>query len=80
MSKIAPLVEFLEWAMNNGPWSGDDLDGADVQNKAIELGLIVETKYDPQIHGRNGKSEYAEPGDQWFVFADWLKISSGDQP
>lgn len=66
------LIEFLKWAMNCGPWGGNDLDAADVQEKALELGLIVETKYDPEIHGRNENSEYAEPGDQWFVFAPGL--------
>jgi hypothetical protein len=82
----APLVEFLKWAMNYGPWIGSDLDGADVQEKALALGLIVETKYDPEIHGTTSEnSEYVEPGDQWFVLADSLKAApcspvSGWQP
>jgi hypothetical protein len=72
----APLVEFLKWAMNYGPWIGSDLDGADVQEKALALGLIVETKYDPEIHGTTSEnSEYVEPGDQWFVLADSLKAA-----
>jgi len=70
------LVEFSKWAIETSAWCGTSLDGSEVQDEALKLGLIVETKYDPEKHGDSENSEYAEPGDQWFVFADWLKTPS----
>lgn len=61
------MAEFVKWAMQEGPWSGNELDGGDVQDKACKLGLLVKTQYDPDIHG---ESEFdIEPGDDWFVLA-----------
>lgn len=61
------MAQFVKWAMQEGPWSGNELDGADVQDKARKLGLLVKTQYDPEVHG---ESEFdIEPGDDWFVLA-----------
>lgn len=74
-SEESKLFQFLRWAMTTGPWIGSDLDGAAVQDKALELGLIVETKYDPDVHGGGENSEYTEPGDIWYVFAEPAALS-----
>lgn len=67
MSTPQAMAEFVKWAMQEGPWDGCDLDGYDVQSKALQLGLLVRTEYDPEKHG---ESEYgAEPGDDWYVLA-----------
>jgi len=43
----------------------------EIQDHAQRLGLIVEEPggYDPDKHGNSCE---AEPGEPWFVFADWL--------
>ena len=60
------LVEFFKWAMREGPWDGGDLDGASVQDKAEELGLIVKTQYDAEKHGVQSDFEH---GDDWFEYS-----------
>lgn len=60
------LAEFAKWAIENSAFKGNDLDGADVEQKALACGLLTKTVYDPEIHG--GSSE-AEKGDPWFVFS-----------
>lgn len=35
------LREFAKWVLQEGPFEGHDLDGCDVQEKAVALGLIV---------------------------------------
>lgn len=68
------LAEFARWAVTNGTWEGCDLDGGDIQDKALECGIIVETKYDPEKHGEH---PYAAPelGDTWYVFSDDLNAA-----
>ena len=69
------LAEFAAWAIRSGAFNGTGLDGDDIQEKAIECGLIIETKYDPDVHGHSEASEYVSPGDRWFVFSDDLKAA-----
>lgn len=64
-----PAAQFVMWAMLSGSWQGDDIDGGAAQDKAVELGLIVETKFDPIIHGESG---HCEPGDTWYVPSEKL--------
>lgn len=49
-----PLLNFVEWALETGPWSGCGLDGADIQEKALELGIIHEVPFDPERHDDAG--------------------------
>lgn len=79
MSKL-DIVEFSRWTIENSAFVGADLDGGDVQEKAIACGLLVQTKYDPAIHGRAETSEYVEPGDQWLVFSDEFRTMASKGP
>lgn len=63
------LAEFARWAVREGVFEATTLDGADIESKAEKLGIVVRVAYDPAVHG---DSDAAEPGDDWFVFADWL--------
>ena len=72
------MAKFVKWAMQEGPWEGIDLDGASVQDKAEELGFLIKTKYDPEIHGESKFD--IEPGDDWFVLApDIVALSQADR-
>lgn len=62
--------KFTEWAIR-ASWEGGTLDGGDIQDKAVELGLLVEVTYDPDEHGPNDCD--AEKGDPWYVLSDELK-------
>jgi hypothetical protein len=64
-----PLKEFAIWVIENSAFIGCDLDGCDVQEKAVELGLLVETQYHPIKHGSHA---ICEPGDTWFDFSELL--------
>ena len=68
------LAEFARWVLETSTFDGSDLDGGDVQDKALECGVIVETNYDPAIHGETAICE-VKPGDPWFVFSDEFKAS-----
>jgi hypothetical protein len=67
------IAKFAEWILREGPFSGCDIDGGDVQDKAVMFGLLTEVAYDPKIHG---ESEWDnEPGDPWYVFSDEFKAA-----
>ena len=57
------LLSFFKWAME-GVCSGYDLDGWDVEAKAVELGLAHYEPYAPEKHS---VLEYCEPGDSFLV-------------
>lgn len=79
MSEISQAAaKFVMWALLEGSWQGLDIDGGEAQDKAVELGLIEQTAYDPEKHG---ESAFCEPGDAWFVPSTALLslISSKDQ-
>lgn len=67
--EVIALQEFAKWAIREGAFQAADLDGLSIQEKALELGLIEATIYDPERHG---PSDCAEPGDEWFTFAPSL--------
>ena len=72
LSPSAALAEFASRCFVDGSWAGADIDGYSVQEWGVELGLLVEEKYDPAIHG-DTEELTPEPGDPWFVFSPWLK-------
>ena len=53
------MDKMVEWEFS--------LDGADIQELAVESGVLTETKYDPELHGENSD---ASPGDTWYVFSE----------
>ncbi|MDB5656127.1 MAG: hypothetical protein JWQ94_3740 [Tardiphaga sp.] len=72
---VTNCVRFVKWALQEGPWSGGDLDGAGVQDMAESLGLIVSVPYDPEKHG--AYNDYGcDVGDPWFEFAPGLKAAA----
>lgn len=67
------LAGFARWAIRTGPFDGCDLDGGDVQDKAVECGLLVSVPYDPEKHG---ELEFdAEPGESIYEFSPELKAA-----
>ena len=66
----AAAKEFVKWAMTIA-WEGGDADGSDLQEKAIELGLVVKTVYDPIVHGTN--HDDVSPGDEWYELAPGIE-------
>lgn len=66
IEQLRSCAKFVIWAMNEGPWEGGDLDGSEIQDKAESLGLIVETKFDPEKHKA---ADWAAPeaGEPWFT-------------
>jgi len=65
------IAVFVKWVIQNSAWNGVDLDGADVQEWALNCGIIERADYDPMIHG--GGDMDAKPGDDWYVFSDAFK-------
>lgn len=64
-------ARFVRWALQEGPWQGDDLDGSEVQEKAESLGLIVSVPYDPEKHGADNNYG-CDAGESWFEFSAGL--------
>ena len=60
--------KFALWAVEHGSWMGCDLDGGDIQEKAIECGIIKMVEYDPAIHGLNEFD--LEKGAPWCELVD----------
>lgn len=86
--------DFARWVIRESCFDGCDIDGAAVEEKAAALGLIVETNYDPAIHGQRERKDL-ELGDSYFEFSgelagpdieprppifpgEWLKDSKGE--
>jgi len=65
-----PIKEFARWIIQEGCFEGGTLDGGEIQDKAVELGLLVEELYDPVKHK---DIEDAEEGEGVFVFTDLMK-------
>ena len=70
MNKEFALAEFAELCIRSS-WEGLDVEGCDIQEWGVQLGLLVETKYDPEKHGPSDFD--LELGDPYFVFSDWFK-------
>jgi hypothetical protein len=63
------LAQFVQWAI--GESAEYDLEGSDVQEKAMALGILNEVPYDPELHG---PSEFeVNPGEPWFVINEEVK-------
>ena len=76
LAKAKSMAQFVRWAMQEGAWDGCDLDGGSIQEKALELGLIVQTTYDPEKHG---DADYCpEPGDEWYELAPEIQSALAD--
>lgn len=72
--QAASMAKFISWALDEGPFDGCDLGGADIQDQAEAYGLIVATQYDPKEHGPN---DYDIPaGADWYELAPWLKSAA----
>lgn len=69
-----PAAQFVMWAMLEGSWQGCNIDGGAAQDKAVALGLIVQTLYDPEKHGHDA---HCEPGETWFVPSETLLAALG---
>ncbi len=68
------LCDFARWVIREGALEALDLSGEDILDEAVKRGILKEVEYNPAIHG---DSDYAKPGDPWFVFAsDQLKGSA----
>jgi hypothetical protein len=74
MSELENLKKFAV-SVVRGTWDVGSLDDADIQALAEKYGIIIETKYDPAIHGEH---EFAHAGDPWFEFPDWLKSATAE--
>lgn len=74
---VEALIEFFKWSMRTGPWDGGDIDGASVQDRAQELGLIIKTQYDAEKHGVQSDFEH---GDDWFEYSPILNLASAKDP
>jgi hypothetical protein len=56
-------------------WSdGSSPDGFDIQDIAHHLGLLIETKFDSEIHTDEAGLD-VDDGDQWFVLAEPLNAA-----
>lgn len=61
-----PLKAFFRWAMQ-ATWRGEDIDGGDMQAKAVELKLAHMEPYDAEQHGIWEGAECTEAGEPWCV-------------
>jgi hypothetical protein len=42
--QVAALIEFARWAISESSFQGGDLDGGDIQDRAVALGLLKEVQ------------------------------------
>lgn len=75
VSETTALVEFARWVIRETCFEGKDLDPGDVQDKGVELGLLVaiEGGWDPEKHdSEHWSHDFMEPGDPYFELAPLL--------
>lgn len=65
---LAQLVEFARWVIRESAFAGCDLQGDEVQEKAVALGLLREEAYEPEKHQATTCFE-GDPGDPIMLFA-----------
>lgn len=66
------LAAFSQWIINE-TFRGSEPDGGQIQEQAVECGLLVKTTYDPERHG---ESEFdTQPGDTYFEYSPELKAA-----
>ena len=63
------LAAFAAWALDECS-NGYDVDGADLQKKAVELNIATIVPYDAEVHGTDID---ADPGDDIYVLSDEVK-------
>lgn len=66
---IRALIKFAENAFLVS-WDGCDLDGGEIQDMGVALGLLTKSEYDPSIHGEDFEGE---PGDTYYTYSDAFK-------
>jgi hypothetical protein len=66
-------IEFARWAIKEGPWNGCSLDGFEIQEKAVEFGL-VEKKIANELNGDEWQhiDGVEEIGDDYYTFSPLL--------
>lgn len=62
---LETLAAFAKWVIRESCFSGCDLDGASVEDKAVALGLLIKTRYEPALHGPNDLD--MEVGADWYI-------------
>jgi hypothetical protein len=66
---IGALVKFAETAFLVS-WDGCDLDGSEIQDMGVALGLLSKSEYDPSVHGDDFEGE---PGDPYYTYSEAFK-------
>lgn len=66
---ITQLVNFARQVIDVA-FEGGGLDGGEIQEMAVNCGLLNAVEYDPEKHGE--VNEYIEPGDTVYLYADIL--------
>lgn len=69
-NKQDALLSFARWVVRECVFEGSDLPWDAVSDEAQERGIITAVAFDPAVHGSCGE---AEPGDEIFVFSEWMK-------
>ncbi|MBW5801142.1 hypothetical protein [Halomonas elongata] len=54
-------------------FNGCDWDGAAIQEKGFELGLLDEVKFDPEKHDDIDGALHCDPGDTIYVFSELMR-------
>ena len=65
--------DFARWAIKEGPWNGCSLDGGEIQDKAVALGLL-EKRIANELNGDEWQhiEGVEEIGDEYYVFSPAL--------
>lgn len=74
METIKGLLAFFSRAMHDHCWEGADFEAGDMQDTAVELGLLKEVPYSIAEHGVSLMEQWDyKEGQPIYVFADELK-------
>ncbi len=71
--QLVALKAFARWVIKNSAQIGSSLDGGDVEQEALTLGIIEQSTALPENLEEWGHLEYIGIGDPFYVFAKWVK-------
>lgn len=71
---LSGLLDFAEGQIDTA-FDGYDCEGGEIQDRAKDCGLIVETTYSYERHGEN--SIEAKEGDPWFEYSPEFRAMLG---
>ena len=73
------IAQFARYCIMESAFSGRDLDGGDVQEEALRLGLLKQVSFDPAA-GHIDATGSTQPGEPFLMLSEGFKAALDANP